>query len=387
MRGHVRKRGSRWSVVVELPRDPDTGKRRQQWRSAATRAEADRLLTRLLAEQDGGVVLARSKLTLAEQVEDWLATDGMDLRPTSRSAYRRSYRSLVKPHLGGHKVEQVTPQVLTRWLARLRGQGKAPSTILVALTVVRNALGQAVRHGQLARNPADSVQAPSRRTLRRPALDPAQTRTLFGLLAGDRHEALYLTVLGSGIRKGEALGLRWQDVSLPGASLAVVRQKQRTQDEGVYYDEPKTEAGRRVIALPAFAVAALKAHRARQNAERLELGELWEDHDLVFPKPGGGPLPTPTLDRHYAVVQAACVAAGLPRFTFHALRHLHASLEAQAGVAPKTLSERMGHSNVKTTMDVYVHTIPAQHRQAASALDDLLAAPPDDDAGQQAKSS
>lgn len=366
-------------MVIELSRDPDTGKRRQQWRSAATRAEAEKLLTRLLNELDGGMPLERSRLNLGEQIEDWLATDGMELRPTSRSTYRRSYRSLVRPHLGTLPVERVTPQLLTRWLARLRGQGTAPSTILVALTVVRNALDQAVRHGQLARNPADAVQAPTRRKARRPALDPEHARLLLSLLDGDRHEALYLTVLGTGLRKGEALGLRWQDVSLPGATLAVVRQKQRTQLEGVYYDEPKTAAGRRVIPLPAFAVVALRAHRAAQNAERLALGELWEDNDLVFPRPGGGPLPTPTLDKHYAKVQAAMVAAGLPRLTFHALRHQHASLEAQAGVTAKVLSERMGHSSIKTTMDIYVHTVSAQHRAAASALDALLAPPPTDE--------
>lgn len=144
---------------------------------------------------------------------------------------------------------------------------------------------------------------------------------------------------------------------------------------GLYFDEPKSAASKRRIKLPAFVVAALSAQRARQDAERARLGELWEDHDLIFPAPGGAPLSTKTLDSRWRTAQRKMIKAGLPPIHFHDLRHLHATIGMARGVNAKTMSERLGHSNVSVTLRFYAHVLPPMESSAAATFDDVFAPP------------
>lgn len=381
MRGHIRRRGARWAVVIEQLPHPETGKRRQKWHAAATKREAEQLLTRLLREQDTGLYTERTKLTLGEQIDDYFATDGLALRATSRDTLVRAARLYVRPALGATPLERLTPRVLSRWLADLQRRGLASSTILVAWHVARVAVGQAARHNLIPRNPCDAVRPPARVVPARPTLAPEQVRDLAAILGRQTLAPLFLLVLGCGLRRGEALGLRWSDVDLAGGGLVVARQSQHRRGVGQFFCPPKTKAGVRAVPIPGFALDALKAHHARQLVERARFGEVWEDGDLVFPRAGGAPLPLSSLEHHVGAMQRALVAAGLPKLSFHDLRHQHASLGPLAGVSPKVMSERLGHASVKLTMDLYTHIAPVLHREAADAIDRLVQPPPSSGGG------
>lgn len=198
-------------------------------------------------------------------------------------------------------------------------------------------------------------------------LTTEQARVLLEAIRGDRHEALYLVTMATGLRQGEAFGLRWDDVDLDTGTITVRHQLQRINGTPTL-TAPKSARSRRTIALPAFVVPALKAHRTRQKAERLAAGVRWQDWKLVFTNPTGGPL-TPNVTTAFARLLKA---AGLPKQRFHDLRHLCASLMLAQGVHPRVVMEQLGHSQISVTMNTYSHVAPALQREAAERMDALL---------------
>jgi integrase len=374
-RGHVRKRGAVWYVVVERPRDPATGKRRQEWvRTAArTKKEAEVERTRLLREQDSGLAVEPHQITVGEWMERWLAGE-RHLRPSTRENYRIVLDRHIIPDLGGLRLAALSPVVAREWQARLWGKGLGDSRVSNIWVVLHAALKDALRLQLIPRNPCDAVSPPRRKRAERPVWDEAQARRFRALIRGDRFEAAYLLAMGTGLRKGEILGLRWQDLDLARRTLVVRQQFAETKELGVYADEPKTASGRRRLTMPGFAAAALAAHCRRQDAERAAWGEAWDDRDLVFPRPGGGPMTAATLDWAWLQLRRrVLIPAGLPDARFHDLRHCHATIGLERGIHPKAMSARLGHHSVSFTLDRYVHATAAMEERIAEEFDRAFA--------------
>ena len=372
-RGHIRKRGSCWAVVVERSPDPITGKRRQKWVSGfVTRKEAERTLTKLLRELDTGTDLDPTRLTTGEYLTYWLETVARRrVRPTTFERYERAARVHIAPHIGGVPLVKLSPPHLAGLYTTLSDIGLAANTLRNAHIVLHAALKSAVLWNILPRNVAD-VEKPPRGE--RPALtvwDAATTARFLESVKGRRLEAFYQLAIATGMRRGELLGLQWQDVDLVRGSLAVRRSLVKTKQGGVAFQAPKTAKGRRQIKLSAKIVGDLQAHRKRQLEERLQLGELWQDQDLVFPGPAGGPLAGETLQGDFNRVIAH---ADVPRIRLHDLRHTSATLMLRQGVHPKIVSERLGHATVSITLDIYSHVLPDMQAAAADAIDAALAA-------------
>ena len=235
--------------------------------------------------------------------------------------------------------------------------------------MLRRALGQATQWGLVARNVASLVTPPRVRRKEMTALSPDQARSLLAAAQSDRLEALYVLALTTGMRQGEMLALRWQDVDLDGGTLQVKATLQLTH-EGFDLAEPKTVRSRRQVALTTGAVEALHQHRARQLEERLRLGAVWEDNDLVFANEVGRPIAAPNLRNRsfYHLLQRA----GVPRIRFHDLRHTAATLMLGKGVHPKVVAEMLGHSQIAVTLDLYSHVTPNMQKQATEALEAVL---------------
>jgi integrase len=222
----------------------------------------------------------------------------------------------------------------------------------------------------VARNVAVLVSPPRVPRYEISPLSPAQARALLEAATGERFDALYVLALTTGMRLGELLGLRWRAVDLDGGMLQVHYTLLRLTD-GLQLREPKTPQSRRRIALTATAIAALRQHRSRQAAQRLRLGSVWDDRDLVFPNEIGQPIEQSNLLRRsfWPLLEKA----GLPRMRFHDLRHTCATLLLRQGVHVKVVSELLGHSSIKITLDIYSHVLPDMQQQAVSAMDTLLA--------------
>ena len=249
-------------------------------------------------------------------------------------------------------------------------------TVAYVHTILHRAFKDAVRWGRLARNPADAADPP-RAGQRSDDVHAWDAATLRGFLhassrAGDRYYALWVLLATTGMRRGEALGLRWSDVDLNAGRVRIVQTLIQTGTV-VAISEPKTARGRRPVALDQSTVAVLRAHRQQMRHEALLLGAPYDKHGLVFHLPGGEPY------RPDAVSEAFLRRVhqhGLPRLSLHGLRHTWATLALERGIHPKVVQERLGHSTIAVTLSVYSHVSPTLHDEAAQLVAGLFLDPP-----------
>jgi integrase len=245
--------------------------------------------------------------------------------------------------------------------------GLSARTVVRYHQILHAALRQAVRWQLLLRNPADAVEPPrpARRELR--TTTPEQARAVMAAADATQIGAFVRLALLTGMRRGELLGLRWQDVE--GGSVHVQQTAQRIPGQGIVFRQPKTRLSRRAVALSTDAVGVLRTHRARQAEEKLLAGPAYRDQGLVFATGLGTPIEPGNLRRTWLRVTAA---AGVPGLRIHDLRHAHATLMLGQGVHPKVVSERLGHASVNITLDTYSHVLPGLQAAAAEALDAVL---------------
>jgi integrase len=252
---------------------------------------------------------------------------------------------------------------------RLKEGKLSPRSVAYIRVVLRAALNQAIRWNLVARNAAELVESPRVRRFEIKPLTPEQARQLLDAAKGSRLEALCAVALACGLRMGEILGLRWQDVDLDARRLAVRQSIQRQRGAGLVAVEPKTERSRRTIEVPAPLIAALKAHRLRQIEERLAEGSHWHDGGLVFASAVGTGIEPRNLHRAF---KALLKRAGLPDIRFHDLRHSAASLMLAQGVPLRVVMEVLGHSSISLTADTYSHVMPSLVRDATEKAAAIL---------------
>jgi integrase len=375
MRGHIARRGNSWTCYFDRPRDPVTGKRRKTSKSGfPTKKAAERWLANLVTSLDQGTFVEASKQTLAQFLTEWLPTaETRGLRPSTRANYRYLIKHIV-PRLGGVRLQRLTPGQLNAMYAELLATGRcdgkgglSAKTVREVHSLLHRALADAVRWGLLTRSPADSADPPRKQTRERQAWTAEQLAAFLRHVKGDRLYAAYHLAAMTGMRRGEVLGLRWRDLDLDAGRLTVV-QTLIVVGPDYEFGTPKTARGRRSLALDPGTVAVLRDHREAQELERHYLG-LDPTGDLVFTTIEGGPLSPRAFTKAF---QQRVKRAGLPQIPLHALRHTHATLALQAGIHPKVVSERLGHSSVSITLDVYSHAIPAMEETAAALVATLV---------------
>ena len=357
----------RWVALVDL--GYGTGRRRRKALYATTRREVQERLTATLRAQAQGLPIGSDRQTVADFLARWLEVARTSVRPRTWDRYEQYVRVHALPRLGRVPLAGVTPEHLQSLYAARLAAGSAPLTVAHLHAVLHRAFGQAERWGLLPRNPATLVDAPRGPRREMATLTPEQSRALIEASKGDRLGALYVVGITTGMRQGELLALRWRDMDLEGGMAQVRGTMQRTRD-GLAAAEPKTERSRRNVALTQTAVAALRRHRAVQLEERLRLGAVWEDNDLVFANEIGAPIEASNLLRRS--FRPLLIRADVPSIRFHDLRHTAATLMLGRGVHPKIVSEMLGHAQVATTLDLYSHVTPTMQREAAATLDAVL---------------
>jgi integrase len=331
-------------------------------RYATSRREARALLEELrrLARPAGG----SGRTTVGQYLRSWLDTAGRrSLKASTWTTYDVALRLHIDPALGHLTLSRLSAEHVDAMLSRLDLSPKGQRNVLGFLGRV---LDVALARGLVVRNAARLVDPPRVIHQEPAALTVAEGRRILDAVAGDRLEALWVTALATGMRQAELLGLRWQDVDLDAATLHVAFALARRAGDYVL-DEPKSPKSRRTISLPAFAVAALREHRARQLVERLAAGRPTDD-GLVFVSPTGRPLNGGWVSHRWpALARKAKVAT-----TMHGLRHGQSSLLVAAGTHPRVIAGRLGHATIAQTMDRYAHVAEASDRDAAAALEEAL---------------
>jgi integrase len=346
----------------------ETGRQQRKVVSGRTQQEALKKLRAVQRQVDDGLPPSNDMLTMSKLFEMWLAHVKRNLAPSGFDNYEWAVRLHLEPAIGRKRVTKLTTHDVDLLLSRKEGEGLRTSSVLRIRSVLSQALDQAERWGYVHRNVARLSTGPRRETEKRRSLTEDQARRLLGAVQGHRLETLYVLMLTLGLRKSEALGLKWSDFSARAQTLTVERALKYENGKLVLGDV-KTKASRRDFILPKELVKSLGSHRARQATEKLRAGEVWQEHGLMFTTEIGTPFDLRNLNRDFDKI---CESSGLGHWRPHELRHSATSLMLAHGIGLKVVSDVMGHSSIRMTADTYGHTQSSERRQAAATMADVL---------------
>jgi integrase len=344
----------------------------------ASKREAQEALTQVLASISTGTHIEPSKVLMSEfMTGEWLPAIRATIRPTTYLSYQGHVECHIIPALGTLPLQHVSAAHINAFYSRLLSDGRghdkgglSPATVRRVHATLHRALHDAVRWNRLVKNPVDAADPP-RVTSTDLEMKVWSAKELKVFLASERESRLYplwLTLATTGMRRGEVLGLRWQDVDLEARTVSIRQTRVMTGYQPLL-STPKTRRGKRLVALDGATVATLREHRRRQKEERLAAGPLWKDSGFVFTKEDGEPYHPERVSRLF---QGAAKRAGLPRIRLHDLRHSYATLAPASGVHPKVISERLGHASIAITLDTYSHAVPALSEEAAERVAALV---------------
>ncbi len=319
--------------------------------------------------------MTRDRETLAGYVQRWLDYKKPRLEPSAHIRYCELARLHVVPQLGRYRLVDVRREHLRRLYDERLASGLSKATVQRIHRFLHAALQDAVAEELVVRNVCDTISPPKPDDVLWVVLTPAQARHLLDTVRGERYEALYVIALTTGMRQGELLALRWQEVDLDAGRIAVVRTIQRIRNQGLHEGAPKSARGRRHVQLMPLGRAALHRQRACLDVERAT-APRWTEQDLVFPNTVGKPMEGSNLDNR--IHKPLMARLGLPPVRFHDLRHSCASLLLALGVHPKVVQELLGHAAIGTTLGTYSHTLPTLQDDAMGRLQALLRPPEED---------
>ncbi len=371
---HKRKQGG-WQGSVAV--GTVDGRRKRKTVYGATQREVLAKIAAIRRTLDAGLPVGTSRpMTLGDYLDAWLRdTLPTVVRPSTAESYASLTRQHIIPGLGHHRLDKLTAVHIRAFLrdksTQTSPRTKRPlsaRTIQYLHAVLRLALEQARRDDLVVRNVAGLVAGPKVQRPEVTPLTPEEAGQLFAQAATDRLSPLWLLVTALGLRRGEALALRWEDVDLDRGHLQVKATVQRVGGKLVRAEMPKTKSSRRALPLPAVVVDALRAHRAAQLQERLA-SAVWIDDTLVFTTGIGTPLEPRNVLRSF---HALCDRAQVRRVRIHDLRHAAASFMLLQGVDMRVVMGTLGHSRLATTSDLYTHLLEPVQRAAADRMDDLL---------------
>ena len=363
--GNLRQRADgTWEARLTLP----DGRRKSLY--AKTQAQVVEKLHAAQRAINEGLPPTPEKITLGAYLEQWL---GESVKPTVRPYTLQSYQQNVRLHIAkelGHiQLAKLTAPAIQSYMNKKLASGLSARTVQYHHAILRRALAQAEKWDLVPRNVARLVSPPRVKKANITPLSPVEAKALLQAVQADRLSALYTVALAVGLRQGEALGLRWQDINLEASTLTVAVTLQK-HDGVLVLTEPKTDKSRRTIKLPDICAEALRDHQLSQDAERILIGSAWQnDWDLVFTNEDGTPLSRSVVTKRF---QRTLQTAGIAKRRFHDLRHTCATLLLTQGVPLRVVQEVLGHTLFSTTADIYSHVLPVLMADAAIKMDAAL---------------
>jgi integrase len=371
MRGHIVKRGKdSYSIKVSAGKDA-TGKYKYQWTTVkGTKKEAEKRLGEILHQLDTGTFMKPGKTTVADFLGKWLTDYAKpSLSPRGLERYGGIIRQHLIPAFGNMPLTQLKSEHLHKHYTAKLNDGLSARTVRYHHAVIHKALQTALKWGLVNRNVADGVDLPPIRRTQMQTWDDDEITRFLETAKESPYYALFYTALFTGMRRSELLGLAWQDVDFLYCQVSVTRSLHQLKDGSYVFTQPKSIKSRRTIALSPSAILLLKEHKEKQELERITLGKPLAHDDLVFSTLEGKPLRPNTITRAWVTFAAR---AGVKVIRLHDARHTHASIMLKQGVHPKIVQERLGHSSIEMTLDIYSHVMPGLQEAAAKRFDDLF---------------
>jgi integrase len=329
------------------------------------------------AAEDGALPAIDRRITVEQYLDRWLEAIRGSVRPSTYVSYDLNARRLKKI-IGRPQLSALTPPMIQTAYARLSSQGLSPRSVLQIHATLHRALGQAVKWGLIVRNPSEAVDRPRPPRVEMSTLTLDELLRLFEAARGTRMYALFVLLGTTGMRLGEALGLKWDDIDVAGRRLVIRRALQRQTGSGLLFVEPKTSRSRRTVHLTALAVEALVEHKDHTDLLKRVARDRWRESGLVFTSTVGDGMEAGVVNDN---LRRLLAKTGLRHIRVHDLRHTVATILLQGGAHPKLVQDLLGHSTVTLTLDTYSHVTPALHLEATRRLDEVMTARKGDLAG------
>jgi integrase len=310
-----------------------------------------------------------SKASLKEYLQQFLIRIEPTLHPNTYKDYSQVVHDHIIPHIGSMKLKDLNPSHIQMLHSIKLENGATPTRVRFIHKILNRALNLSVRWGYRNDNPAALVTVPKKSRKEMLTFSIDEVRTFLMAVKGSRLEALFHVAVTSGLRQSEILGLQWPDLEWETGNLRIHRQLQRVHGRGLIFSEPKTAAGRRLIAIGPTTLKKLTEHKERQDIERQGYTEEWQELKLIFATSQGSPIGPRNLYRKF---KSIIKSSGLPDIRFHDLRHTCATMMLQSGVNVKVIQTALGHSSVTITLDTYSHVMPGMQTEAAQMVDNLI---------------
>lgn len=361
MRGHVAKKGNKYYIVVDSEKDEVTGKRKQKWLSGYDKKrEAERALPTILAQLMNGTYVEPTKKKFGEIMEKRLQEKKTTVKHGTWKSYKWLVDDHIVPNLGRIQLTKLKPEHLHKFYHEtlLKKAKLSVGSIKKAHVLIMDALDRAVAWGELSRNVAETVELPQGKKTKFEVWNEQQLSIFLEHAKEDQYYMAFELAVSTGMRQSEILALRRVDVDSR-TKTASIRQAYTVAEEGHDFDDTKSDSSERSIALFANTVRLLEEHLSKQERER-NRSKLYKDTGLVIQTSVGTPLSPRNLMRHYyrLIKEIQTKHPDFPKIRFHDLRHTHATLLLKAGIHPKIVQERLGHSSINVTLDTYSHVLP-----------------------------
>lgn len=373
------KRGITYSAMVRVP-DPVTGKEKMKKQTFKKKADADNWLAETIAAVKKGTYVEPVKMTTGEWLQEWLKTYGkQNLSPTSYEWYRITIEKHLVPELGSIPLSELKPKHIKDYHNKALeggridkkeslGRNLSPTTVKNHHAILRRALQTAYELEMIIRNPADIAKPPKKAKHEIKFLPVKDANKIVDLFKGSyMYMPVFLAVM-TGARRAEILALRWSDVDMKKCVAYIGRSIYSDGKGQLQFKDPKNKTSNRAVALSMNVINVLKKHKAAQKKSMLSFGKKQAEKDLICSLQNGDPIVPATVTKRF---QEVTEDAGY-KITFHQLRHAHASYLLKQGIHPKVVAERLGHSTISTTLDIYSHVAPTLQREAADSLEAIL---------------
>lgn len=366
----------RWQGRIMVGYDPITGKPNRKAVYGKTQKEVREKLSALREELKNGLKVTVKKMTFGEWLDKWLEDHiKIGTRLTTYENYSCIVKTHIRPLLGTIRLDKLKTEEIQE-LLRLKlngdkaGMGKLSSkTVILIHMIINSAIKQAMRSGILTCNVAERVTLPKKVRKEIHPMSKGQIHQFLAAIANDRMFAAYYLLLATGMRRGELLGLKWSDIDFNNKCLRINRALAKTNTCGAQFSDTKTQRSRRMIPLESEAIQILKRYKQRQTGEKGDLGEAYQDQDMVFCRGDGVPMHPDVFTHRFIKLTKK---AGMIGFRVHDLRHTFATIALGDGIHPKIVQEILGHSNINTTLDIYSHVLPGLKEQAMDRMGSIL---------------
>jgi integrase len=358
-----------WEVVVTRP-DPVTGKPKQTTQTFDRERDAKKSKAEILVGLSRGEWVARSDETVADVLLHWLEHDA---KHGVREATYVSYKLIVEKHLlpglGSIPVQKLTPDLVRTFYSKKLGDGASVRTVRFCHLHLGQALEVALRDGKVTRKVTDAVNPPRQVRKEMVIWSPAETQRFLEVAVGSSYGPIWLVIAGTGMRRGEALGLRWKDIDWERGVIHVRQQVQPIDGKTKIVPYTKDGRGGKSVPVPPALIEALRRHKDQLELLKTVKGEKWQENGLVFPSAVGTPIGPRNLERDFYTLRER---AGVPKVRVHDIRHTVATHLIEAGVDIKAVSQHLGHKGVSITREVYQHITEGQRRGVADAIGSII---------------